>query len=121
QAVGAVQQAAGGELLDALVAGVGHEDVAVLVDRDAVGPVELAVAAARVAELRDEAAVAVEALDAVVAGVDHVDVAVAVVHGHVGRAAELAGGRTAVVAELEHGRATAAVVLLDRAAGAGGA
>ena len=62
------------EYLDAVVEPVGDVDVSGRTGGDAVGDVELTVAAAIAAPLGDEGAGRVELLDAVVAGIDDVDV-----------------------------------------------
>src|ERR1700730_9024518 len=68
--------ALGGQLLDTMVLPVGDVDVAILIERDAPGLVELTVAAAGTAALADELPVRREDLETVVAAVDDDDVAV---------------------------------------------
>ena len=82
----------GVEHLHAVVAPVGHVDVAVRIHRNAGRPVELTLAAACLADGLFELAVAGEHLVAVVAPVGHIDVA-ELVHVHTPRQVELAGFR----------------------------
>src|ERR1019366_1529813 len=86
----AEEVAVGREYLDALVRPIGHVELALGVDRDAVRQMELALGVARRAPRRDEPAVAREAVDAGVAvAVGHVNVAVGV-GDHVGGVIERA-------------------------------
>src|SRR5690348_116284 len=66
-----------GKFLDALVVDVGHEDIAVRIDGNALRCIELTVGVAEAAPLRQVATGAVELLDAriALAGVRDVDVA----------------------------------------------
>jgi hypothetical protein len=84
-APGLLELEAGVELLDAVVPGVGHVDVALAVHGHAPGLVELALSAASTAECAQEVESAVELLNAVVAAVGHVDVPFGV-DGHAGGA-----------------------------------
>ena len=67
---------AGNDTLDAVVAGVGDEDVSATIHGDTFGGVELPVPAARAAPLGQEVAGGVELLDAAIAvSFDDVDIA----------------------------------------------
>ena len=81
----ASHSAVGGELLDPVVAVVGHVDVAGLVDGDAPGGVELAVVGAAAAPGSDEPAIAGELADLVAAAVGN-EYVIAGVDGDVGGA-----------------------------------
>jgi len=76
------------ELLDAIVAGVGDEDVPAPIDGDTTGAVELPVPAARATPLPNEGPGVRELLDAVVGEVGDVDVP-ARIHSHVNGGSEL--------------------------------
>src|SRR6185312_1487772 len=69
--------AAGRQVLHAVVLPVGNIDVALLIQRDAPGLVELAVAATGLAALGDKLAFGCEHLEAVIAAVDDDHVAIA--------------------------------------------
>ena len=92
--------AVGAELLDAVVAPVGHVDIAQLIDGDAPRHVKLALAAAVAAPLAQEAALAGELLDAVVERIDDVEIALGV-EVHAGRAVELPGAAALLAPAVE--------------------
>ena len=77
------------EELEAVIAGIRHDDAAVVPDAHAGWRVELAVAVSSAADHADHITILIQDLDAVIAGVRHHDVAV----GIDGNAAWAAGTR----------------------------